>query len=320
MMCSTDCAYYNSTIILIGEVYCPNAKCLGKVCLHKKTFQSLGRSDYQCPQCGSVCQVRNIPFEEQINSLFLSLGQGFYIFEERPKSVQEVIGDVYCPAKTCLNRQKCKSIGGYVTTPRSIYGCDNCGAWLFVYKVPFKLQEYVKTKKKQTKHVFSLLKKSLPDKQIFINVPFQSTKYGKKELCVDNKVREIIGDVYCPTCPKCVYLSTNKTTSLYDCKKCKACYHVLNIPFRDQKPTIMLFDGDGTHCFARKTSRDYERPSPLPSSANHNQAHPNLNQKRTNQVQIWNKRIRFLLADDLSRKFNFQIILFNFNLQLTAQI
>ena len=24
----------------------------------------------------------------------------------------------------------------------------------------------------------------LPDKQIFINVPFQSTKYGKKELCV----------------------------------------------------------------------------------------------------------------------------------------
>ena len=39
----------------------------------------------------------------------------------------------------------------------------------------------------------------LPDKQIFINVLFQSTKYGKKELCVDNKVRETIGDMYCPT-------------------------------------------------------------------------------------------------------------------------
>ena len=103
----------------------------------------------------------------------------------------------------------------------------------------------------------------LPDKQIFINVPFQSTKYGKKELCVDDKVREIIRDVYCPTCPKCVYLSTNKTTSFYDCKKCKACCNVLNIPFKDQKPTIMLFGGDGTHCFARKTSRDYERPSPF---------------------------------------------------------
>ena len=40
----------------------------------------------------------------------------------------------------------------------------------------------------------------LPDKQRFINVPFQSTKYGKKEVCVDNKVQETIGDVYCPTC------------------------------------------------------------------------------------------------------------------------
>ena len=146
-MCSTDCGYDNSTIILIGDVYCPNTKCLGKLCLHKETFQSLGRSDYQCPQCASVCQVRNIPFEEQTNSFFLSLGQGVYIFEERSKSVQEVIGDVYCPAKSCLNGEKCKSIGGYVTTPRSIYGCDNCGAWLFVHKVPFKLQEQVKTTK-----------------------------------------------------------------------------------------------------------------------------------------------------------------------------
>ena len=41
-------------------------------------------------------------------------------------------------------------------------------------------------------------------------------------------------------------------TSFYDCKKCKACCHVLNIPFKDQKPTIMLFGGDGTHCFAKK--------------------------------------------------------------------
>ena len=107
----------------------------------------------------------------------------------------------------------------------------------------------------------------LPDKQIFINVPFQSTKYGKKELCVYIKVRETIGDVYCPTCrnEKCVYISTNKTTSFYDCKNCKACCNVSNIPSnKDQKLTIMLFGGDGTHCFARKTSRDYEKEKPSP--------------------------------------------------------
>ena len=103
----------------------------------------------------------------------------------------------------------------------------------------------------------------VPDKRVLLNVPFQSTKFGKKELCVDNI--KTIGDVYCPTCrnEKCVYISTNKLNSFYECKKCKACCLVLNIPFKDQKPTIMLFGGDGTHCFARKTSRDYEKPSPF---------------------------------------------------------
>ena len=145
-MCSvTDCGYDNSAIILIGDVYCPNTKCLGKLCLDKKTFQSLGRSDYQCPQCASVCQVRNIPFEDQTNSFFLSFGPGVYIFEENPKSFQDVLEDVYCPGECCLNKEKCKSIGGYVTTPRSIYGCGKCGAWLFVHKVPFTLQKHVKT-------------------------------------------------------------------------------------------------------------------------------------------------------------------------------
>ena len=161
-MCSAftpDFGYDNSTIILIGDVYCPNRKCLGKLCLHKKTFQSLRRSDYQCPQYATVCQVRNIPFEDQTNSFFLSLGQGVYIFEENPKSIQDVIGDVYCPGEYCLNRQKCKSIGGYVTTPRSIYCCGKCGAWLFVHRVPFMLQVHVKTTQTdKTRFFFAELK------------------------------------------------------------------------------------------------------------------------------------------------------------------
>ena len=142
-----NCGYDNCAIILIGDVYCPNTKCLGKLCLHKKTFQSPGRSDYQCPQCASVFQVQNTPFEEQTNSFFLSLCQGVYIFEENPKSIQDVIGDVYCPGKYCFNREKCESLGGYVTTARSIYGCGKCGARLFVPNYPFTLQEHVKTTK-----------------------------------------------------------------------------------------------------------------------------------------------------------------------------
>ena len=151
---TSDCGYDNSTTILIGDGYFPNTECLGKLCLHTKTFQSLGRSDYQCPQCGSVCQVRNIPFEDQTNSFFLSLGQGVYIFEESPKSVQDVIGDVYCPGQNCSNRENCESLGGYATTPRSIYACGKCGAWLLVHKFLFILQEHVKTTKTEQKTFF----------------------------------------------------------------------------------------------------------------------------------------------------------------------
>ena len=108
-MCSAitpDCEYDKSTIILIGDVYCPNAKCSGKLRLHKKTFKSLGRSNYHCLQCASVCQVPNIPFEDQTNSFFLSLEQGIYFFEETTKLVRDDIGDVYCPGKFCSNREK----------------------------------------------------------------------------------------------------------------------------------------------------------------------------------------------------------------------
>ena len=55
-------------------------------------------------------------------------------------------------------------------------------------------------------------------------------------------------------------------------------------------------------------------------SANHNQAQPKQNHKSVKWLQIWNKRIRFLLVDDLSSKFNFQNILFSFNLLSTNQV
>ena len=70
-MCSAftpDCGYDNSAIILIGDVYCPITECLGKLCLHKKTFQSRRMSDHQCPQCASVRQVRKIPFEDHLGA------------------------------------------------------------------------------------------------------------------------------------------------------------------------------------------------------------------------------------------------------------
>ena len=43
-----------------------------------------------------------------------------------------------------------------------------------------------------------------------------------------------------------------------------------------------------------------------------------MHQRRLNSVQIRKKLVRFVLADDLSNIFIFQIILFNFNLQSAA--
>ena len=87
-----------------------------------------------------------------------------------------------------------------------------------------------------------------------------------KELCEVNKVQEAIGDVYSLTCriEKCIYISTNETSNSYDSKKCKACCHVLKIPFKVQEATIKLFGSDGTRCFAIKTSGDYEKEKPSP--------------------------------------------------------
>ena len=134
-------------------------------------------------QCASVCQVRNILFEDQTNSFFLSLGEGVSIFEANPKSIQDVIGDVYCPGKFCLNREKCESLDGDVTNPRSIYGCGKRGARLFV-SFPFTLQEHVKTTKTDKTRFFFAKKKMnlLRYKQLLLNVPFQLTKYRKKEF------------------------------------------------------------------------------------------------------------------------------------------
>ena len=229
-MCSSitpECGHTNSTIFLIGDVYCLNTKCSRKLCLHKNTFQCLSRSDYQISQCASVCQVCNIPFEEQTNSFFLLFDRAVYVFEASPKSIQDVIGDVYCPGRYSFNREKCETLDaldGCVTTPRSIQACGKCGACLFVHKVPFMLRGHVKmTKADKTCFFFAKKMNLVSNKQLLLNLPFQMTKFRKKLMCVDNKVQETIGDVFCPTCrnEKCIYISAKKrlvSTTVYSAK------------------------------------------------------------------------------------------------------
>ena len=78
-MCSSftsDFRHGNSITKLIYNVYRPNTKRSCIICVPKKSFQSLRRSDNQCLQCKFMCQVSNIPFEEQTKSLFVKFGIG----------------------------------------------------------------------------------------------------------------------------------------------------------------------------------------------------------------------------------------------------
>ena len=88
------------------------------------------------------------------------------MFEEGPKSIQDFIGDVFCPGKYCFNGEKCEILDGYVTTPRSIYDCGKCGAWLSVQQVT--LQEHVQTTKTDKTRFFCLKKSEFGTQQTIV--------------------------------------------------------------------------------------------------------------------------------------------------------
>ena len=82
-MCSAftlDCRYGNSTIGLIGNVYCRNTKCAGKFCLHKKTFQPLHIANKNAcnarlsARCAKLfLKIKKIPFSCRLVKWFTCL-------------------------------------------------------------------------------------------------------------------------------------------------------------------------------------------------------------------------------------------------------
>ena len=80
-----DCRYGNRNNNLCGNVHCPNEMSCGSLCVQKKTFQSqsLGRNNYQCPQCTPSSQMRSIVCGKHANSFLLLYDQKFCCFELR---------------------------------------------------------------------------------------------------------------------------------------------------------------------------------------------------------------------------------------------
>ena len=105
--------------------------------------------------------------------------------------------------------------------------------------------------------------------EILIAIMTSDSNVPAQVLYQDQSLVQLIRDLIFPNkkCrdEKCVYFTSfeeiNKST--YQCKQCKACSHVLNIPFKDQKPCNTLFGW--TYCFRKKTKLDYQKKklSPL---------------------------------------------------------
>ena len=100
----------------------------------------------------------------------------------------------------------------------------------------------------------------LHDKQLFNKVPYQSTKYRKKEVCVDNI--KSIGDGYCPTCrnEKCVYISTNKrlVSTTVKIAKTAATFFIFLLRTKNRHFFCLVVTVHIVY-----TSRDYGKPSPF---------------------------------------------------------
>ena len=93
-MCSAftpECGYDVSLIVFIGDVFCPNTKCSGTLCLHKKTFQSPGRSDYQCPQCACVSRCTIFLLKIKQISFSCRLTKGFTFLERVPNQIKMLL-------------------------------------------------------------------------------------------------------------------------------------------------------------------------------------------------------------------------------------
>ena len=115
-----------------------------------KRLLSLWTEDHNarlCARCAIfLLKIKQILFSCQ-------LVKGFTFLKRVQSQFKMLLKMCFVPA-TILKTENCESFGGYPTTPRSIYGCGKCGAWLFVHKVPFMLQGHVKTTKTDKTHFF----------------------------------------------------------------------------------------------------------------------------------------------------------------------
>ena len=77
-----------------------------------------------------------------------------FTFLKRDQSQFKKLLELCIVLESFVSTEKCESIGGYVTTPRCIYGCGKCGAWLFCSQSSFYVTRACKHDKNRQNTLF----------------------------------------------------------------------------------------------------------------------------------------------------------------------
>ena len=104
-------------------MYCLDIFCSSILCLHVKTFQSLGKSNNRCLQCARPRARWGVfPLKNKRLRFFLKCDRGVFKFEETQESIEDITGDILCPEKY-YSRQRCVYVHAWKEDDRN---CNEC--------------------------------------------------------------------------------------------------------------------------------------------------------------------------------------------------
>ena len=85
-----------------------------------------------CARCATFhLKMKQIPF-------CCRLVKGFISLKRAQNQFMMILEMCSVLASIVSTERNASLLTGYVTSPRSIYGCGRCGAWLFVHNVPLR--------------------------------------------------------------------------------------------------------------------------------------------------------------------------------------
>ena len=153
----------------------------------------------------------------------------------------------------------------------------------------------------------------------FVFWKFRQGIYNFEET--KKSIVDVIGGRFCPTFPnqKFVYLSINRNSSFYDCKKCKICSHVHNIFLRTKNQQLYCLVVM-VHVFCKE-----RRVATMKTEinlkfwkifcANHNQAHSSPYQKKQKSFRSWHNLVDTSLVQTVHQKITSVLILYTVSVQ-----